>query len=69
MRGVRQILDKQLPGEPSFAVQSFVCRNQFNFVIIPMVNPDGVIEGNSRCNISGVDLNRQWVDPMKVLVI
>ena len=31
--------------------------------IIPMLNPDGVILGNYRCGLSGVDLNRQWHDP------
>jgi murein tripeptide amidase MpaA len=25
-----------------------------------MVNPDGVIVGNSRCSVSGDDLNRKW---------
>lgn len=25
-----------------------------------MVNPDGVIFGNYRCNLSGKDLNRKW---------
>lgn len=25
-----------------------------------MINPDGVIIGNSRCNFYGLDLNRQW---------
>lgn len=25
-----------------------------------MINPDGVILGNSRCNIAGYDLNRSW---------
>lgn len=28
-----------------------------------MLNPDGVILGNYRCGLSGVDLNRQWNDP------
>ena len=28
-----------------------------------MVNPDGVILGNSRCNIAGYDLNRTWRSP------
>lgn len=31
--------------------------------IIPMVNPDGVILGNSRCNLIGYDLNRCWKSP------
>ena len=30
-----------------------------------MLNPDGVIVGNYRCNLSLVDLNRQWIDPVK----
>lgn len=28
-----------------------------------MLNPDGVIVGNYRCSLSGVDLNRQYVNP------
>lgn len=30
-----------------------------------MINPDGVIIGNSRCNLNGFDLNRQWKNPNK----
>jgi murein tripeptide amidase MpaA len=32
----------------------------FVFKIIPMLNPDGVIVGNYRCNLNGYDLNRHW---------
>ncbi|EWS72671.1 zinc carboxypeptidase family protein (macronuclear) [Tetrahymena thermophila SB210] len=42
-------------------------RQQFIFKIIPMMNPDGVIYGNFRCNISGVDINRQWQQPSRIL--
>jgi len=28
-----------------------------------MLNPDGVISGNYRSSLSGLDLNRQWIDP------
>jgi murein tripeptide amidase MpaA len=35
-------------------------REHFIFTIIPMGNPDGVVFGNSRCNLSGFDLNREW---------
>ena len=31
-----------------------------------MLNVDGVIHGNSRCDISGLDLNRQWPFPSKL---
>jgi murein tripeptide amidase MpaA len=33
-------------------------RDNFVFKIIPMLNPDGVIIGNYRCSLSGLDLNR-----------
>jgi len=28
--------------------------------VIPMLNPDGVVLGNSRCNLAGVDIIRRW---------
>lgn len=35
-------------------------RHRFIFKIIPMLNPDGVIVGNSRTSLAGKDLNRQY---------
>lgn len=32
-----------------------------------MLNPDGVIAGNYRCNTTGADLNRRWPNPSKIL--
>jgi murein tripeptide amidase MpaA len=40
-------------------------RDNFVFKIVPMLNIDGVIVGNYRCNLSGSDLNRQWIEPSK----
>lgn len=31
--------------------------------IVPMINPDGVIIGNARSSLAGVDLNRWWSNP------
>ena len=42
-------------------------RNQFVFKIIPMLNPDGVVNGNHRCGVLGVDLNRRWRKPHKTI--
>lgn len=38
-------------------------RQKFVFKVIPMLNPDGVINGNYRTNLSGNDLNRRWHAP------
>ena len=38
-------------------------RDNFVIKVIPMLNPDGVILGNTRCSLAGVDLNRIWLDP------
>ncbi len=38
-------------------------RQEFVFVIVPMLNPDGVVLGNNRCSLGGFDLNRCWGHP------
>uniref|UniRef100_G3NXR8 Cytosolic carboxypeptidase 1 n=1 Tax=Gasterosteus aculeatus aculeatus TaxID=481459 RepID=G3NXR8_GASAC len=38
-------------------------REAYIFKIVPMLNPDGVVNGNHRCSLSGEDLNRQWQNP------
>ena len=40
-------------------------RKQFVFKIVPMLNIDGVLNGNYRVDLSAVDLNRQWLYPNK----
>uniref|UniRef100_A0A0N4Z244 Pepdidase_M14_N domain-containing protein n=1 Tax=Parastrongyloides trichosuri TaxID=131310 RepID=A0A0N4Z244_PARTI len=42
-------------------------REKYIFKIIPMLNPDGVINGNHRCSLSGNDLNRTWHNPIKFI--
>ncbi|EGR32133.1 zinc carboxypeptidase family protein, putative [Ichthyophthirius multifiliis] len=42
-------------------------KDLFIFKIFPMINPDGVFVGNSRTNISGFDLNKQWEDTSETL--
>jgi cytosolic carboxypeptidase protein 2/3 len=47
--------------------EAALLRKNFVFKIIPMLNPDGVINGNYRCSLVGCDLNRRWKFPSKVL--
>ena len=75
------VIARQHPGETvsSFYVQGLIdflltdtkesrsLLQKYVFKIIPMVNPDGVIYGNFRCNLAGVDINRNWTDPNKIL--
>lgn len=44
-----------------------VLRKHFVVRIVPMLNPDGVIYGNYRCSLLGVDLNRKWEKPNRFL--
>jgi murein tripeptide amidase MpaA len=51
----------------SDTIEAEILRNNFVFKIIPMLNPDGVINGNYRCSLAGCDLNRRWKYPSKLL--
>ncbi len=33
---------------------------QFQFLVVPLLNPDGVARGHWRANLGGTDLNRDW---------
>lgn len=61
MRGVINFLT-----DP-FSEEARLLRENFVFKIIPMLNPDGVINGNYRSSLAGCDLNRQWKNPSKTL--
>ena len=42
-------------------------RRHYLFRIVPMLNPDGVVYGNTRTSLLGADLNRRWSNPSSVL--
>ena len=47
--------------------EAILLRKNFVFKLIPMINPDGVVWGNYRCSLSGMDLNRRWKNPDALL--
>uniref|UniRef100_H3HCE7 Peptidase M14 domain-containing protein n=1 Tax=Phytophthora ramorum TaxID=164328 RepID=H3HCE7_PHYRM len=46
---------------------AMVLRRHFIFKVVPMLNPDGVINGNTRVSLAGWDLNRKWSNPVEQL--
>ncbi|CAD8207132.1 unnamed protein product [Paramecium octaurelia] len=74
-------LARQHPGEPqgSYVMQGIIeyltsnnpqveyLRQNCIFKIFPMMNSDGVVNGNYRCGLEGGDLNRRWKKPNKYL--
>jgi murein tripeptide amidase MpaA len=42
-------------------------KDNFEIYITPMLNVDGVINGNYRCSLASCDLNRKWTKPSKTL--
>jgi murein tripeptide amidase MpaA len=56
MKGAIDFLVSQAP-------EARALREKFVFKIVPMLNPDGVINGNYRCSLAGADLNRRWKTP------
>ena len=44
-----------------------ILREIYNFQIIPILNPDGVVVGNSRTSLAGCDLNRRWFNPNEII--
>ena len=68
------VIGRQHSGEThsSFIIHGFInfllsrhplahkIRDYLEFWILPMVNPDGIINGNYRCNQQGKDMNRHF---------
>jgi hypothetical protein len=68
---------RQHPGEPggSYMMEGFLrwavsadpdavaLRSRAEIHAIPFLNADGVLAGNQRVNLAGLDLNRQWANP------
>ena len=50
-----------------FSDEAKYLRDNYIVKIIPMVNVDGVICGNTRTSLSGCDLNRRWINPNDIL--
>jgi hypothetical protein len=45
------------------SLQAKELRKRLIFLIVPMINVDGVIVGNYRASMSGNDLNRRFIEP------
>lgn len=56
---MKGVLDFLMSSKPS----AQRLRETFVFKVVPMLNPDGVINGCHRCSLTGQDLNRQWLFP------
>lgn len=56
MRALQAFVDV-LAGDDADAV---AFRASHRVLVVPVVNPDGVVEGHWRSNANGVDLNRDW---------
>lgn len=56
---VEGIMDYLLSGSE----QAQILLDRFVFKVVPMVNIDGVVHGNTRAELVGCDSNRQWSDP------
>ncbi|KAJ1457749.1 hypothetical protein M885DRAFT_417308, partial [Pelagophyceae sp. CCMP2097] len=40
---------------------------EYDVVVAPLLNPDGVAAGNARTSVAGVDLDRRWARPRRDL--
>ena len=49
------------------SLEAYLLRKNFVFKIVPMINIDGVVTGNYRGSLTGMDLNRKWKAPNPVI--
>jgi murein tripeptide amidase MpaA len=54
------IVNGLIKGLTNESVEAKWLRNKVVFKVVPMLNPDGVIMGNTRTGVAGKDLNRQY---------
>lgn len=47
----------------SDAIEAQQLRQHYIIYVVPMINPDGVIHGNHRTDLAGLDMNRRWIEP------
>lgn len=49
------------------SLEAAILRSNFVFKIVPMINIDGVVQGNYRGSLAGMDLNRKWRSPNQMV--
>ena len=64
---IQGMMDTLLNPKPEEEELVNYLKDTFEFYIIPMLNVDGVINGNYRCSLAACDLNRQYLKPGKTL--
>lgn len=60
---MQKIIDQLISHDPKFDT----LLNTFVFKLVPMINVDGVVIGNARSSLVGLDLNRRWTNPNPLL--
>lgn len=54
------IIDFLLQGN---SLQAYLILKMFEIMIVPIVNPDGVYDGNYRMDLNNTNLNRVYQEP------
>lgn len=64
---VQGIMDTLLNPEPEDRELVNNLKDHFEFYVIPMLNVDGVVNGNYRCSLASCDLNRKYSKPSRTM--